>query len=467
MQTQKRLTLGQGLLTSSPFFTLNIYYTNFYIRKPVDLAFLKSRGADATKLEKDIVQVFSKDDDYIDDYEFTPIHIAVLDLYQPTDTERPTLEQLIEFVDDANNAPAGTNWVHWKAKYQKRSPLYLTIIEQFQATAVENSDARKVIHNFVDQKDRKFHWTPLHWASATGQADKMKILIHTGADPFIQSNLNANIIHAAVESNALDSLAYSLEIYKRYPKQLDINHANIWGESALIMAAQRCSVDCVRLLIQAGADRDVRQENQQVALHYAGLSDKGDSRRETVALLCKGKDDGTSFDINAQDEDNRPPIFDFLDDIECMRLLIEHGAKLDLYDNAGNSLVHHMCIQGENEPLRSLLQQYNDARLLLGHKNQNGNTALIESLRHEQVECAMTLLEHNDVGEVIGQDGMAPIHYAARMGNLTLLKQVLRHPSFERGLKTHDGKTARVVAMEAGHWRGGVKSLLTEYNAVI
>ncbi|KAH8700369.1 ankyrin repeat protein [Talaromyces proteolyticus] len=436
-------------------------------RKPVDLAFLKSRGADATKLEKDIVQVFSKDDDYIDDYEFTPIHIAVLDLYEPTDTERPTLERLIEFVDNANNAPAGTKWAHWKIKYQKRSPLYLTIIEQFRATAAENADARKVIHNLVDQKDRKFHWTPLHWASATGQADKMKILIKTGADPFIQSNLNANIIHAAVESNALESLAYSLEIYKRHPKHLNIDQANIWGESALMMAAQRCSVDCVKLLIEAGADRNVRQENQQVALHYAGLSDTGESRRETVALLCKGNGNQTSLDIDAQDEDDRPPIFDFLDDLGCMQMLIDHGARLDLFDTSGNNLLHHLCIQGENEQLSSLLQLYTDMNLLLIQKNQDGNTALIEALRHENVDCAVTLLGRKDIGDAVGQDGMAPIHYAAKMGNVTLLKKVLNHSSFVRGLKTHDGKTARVVAMEAGHWRGEIKSLLTQYNAVI
>ncbi|KAJ5816984.1 hypothetical protein N7447_009217 [Penicillium robsamsonii] len=37
-------------------------------RKPVDLASLKSIGADATQVEKDIVDLFSREDDYIDDY---------------------------------------------------------------------------------------------------------------------------------------------------------------------------------------------------------------------------------------------------------------------------------------------------------------------------------------------------------------------------------------------------------------
>ncbi|KAL2376569.1 hypothetical protein RJ035_007940 [Blastomyces gilchristii] len=436
------------------------------MRKPVDFAFLKSQGADATQTEKDIVQVFSKQDDYIDDYEFTPIHIAVLDLYDPEDSERPTLEELIDFVDHANNAPQGTNWSHWKSKYQKRSPLFVTIIEQFRVSAAENPDTGKIIQNLVDQKDRKFHWTPLHWASATGQADKMKILVNTGADPFIKSNLNANILHAAVESNALESLSYALEICKRYPDLLNIDQSNVWGESPLMMAAQGCLVGCVKLLLDAGADPNVRQENHQVALHYAGLSDRGEKRCETLALFCE-----TSLipklDINAQDEDGRPPIFDFLDDLECMKCLIRHGAKLDLLDNSGNNLIHHICIQGESDSLESLLQPPRDKKLILTGKNYDGNTALIEALRHESIDCAMILLELDDVGDIVGQDGWAAVHYAAKLGDPSLLKAVLKHPTFARGEKTDDGKTARVVAMESGNWQGEIKDLLNRYNALL
>ncbi|OJD18686.1 hypothetical protein AJ78_01301 [Emergomyces pasteurianus Ep9510] len=435
-------------------------------RKPVDFAFLKSRGADATQTEKDIVQVFSKQDDYIDDYDFTPIHIAVLDLYDPDDLERPTLEALIDFVDTANNAPQGTNWSQWRVKYQKRSPLFVTIIEQFRVSAAENPDTGKIIQNLVDQKDRKFHWTPLHWASATGQADKMKILVNTGADPFIQSNLNANILHAAVESNALASLSYALEICKRYPQLLDIDQSNVWGESPLMMAAQGCLVDCVKLLLEAGANPNVRQENRQVALHYAGLSDRGERRCETVALFCEASNIA-KLDLNPQDEDGRPPIFDFLDDLECMKCLIRHGARLDLLDNTGNTLIHHICIQGESSALESLLELPGYEKLMLRVKNRDGNTALIEALRHESVDCAVTLLELDDVGDIVGQDGWAAVHYAAKLGDPTLLKVVLEHPTFARGIKTDDGKTARVVAMEAGHWQGEVKELLNRYNALI
>ena len=48
---------------------------------------------DATAVERKIVEVFSQKDDYVSDFEFTSIHVAVLDLYDANDRERPSLKQ--------------------------------------------------------------------------------------------------------------------------------------------------------------------------------------------------------------------------------------------------------------------------------------------------------------------------------------------------------------------------------------
>lgn len=38
------------------------------------------------------MSIFSRQDDYLDDFDFTPIHIAVLELYDTSDQDRPSLE---------------------------------------------------------------------------------------------------------------------------------------------------------------------------------------------------------------------------------------------------------------------------------------------------------------------------------------------------------------------------------------
>ena len=152
------------------------------------------------------------------------------------------------------------DWTKWKLRYRRRSPLYAQIIGLSQASVYEQPKTRKVIHNLLDQKDRKYCWTPLHWASSAGQTDKMKILVDHGADPFILSNLDANILHAAAESKILSGLVGALEIWKRYPQQLNINQVNRWAETPPRVAAWG-SVGAVKLLLEAGADRNVRQED--------------------------------------------------------------------------------------------------------------------------------------------------------------------------------------------------------------
>ncbi|KAL8941076.1 MAG: hypothetical protein Q9211_001978, partial [Gyalolechia sp. 1 TL-2023] len=431
-------------------------------RKPADLAILKSLGADSTHVEQDIVEVFSRKDDYLSDFEFTPIHIATLELYDPTDAERPSLEQLIELLDNANNAPAGNDWAQWKSRYRTRSPLYGDIIELFRASAAESPKTQKIIHNLLDRKDVKYCWTPLHWASSAGRTDKMKILVDHGADPFILSNLDANIIHAAAESVAVDGLVVALDIWKRHPQRLNINQSNRWGETPLHVAAWG-SVECVRHLLAAGADRDVRQEDQQVPLHCAGLSTRGEIRQEIVRLLCAG---GSASQVNAQDADGRPPLFDFLDDPLCIELLMDAGVRLDSLDTSGKSVFHHASIQNENSSLELLLQRSPPNSVMVTVKDHDGNSALIHALQNGSTESAMTLLKLDSVGDAIGQGGWTAVHHAAKLGNPDVLEAILKHPSFVKGMKTIDGKSVETVAMEAGNWCGKVKELLRKYNTV-
>lgn len=62
-------------------------------RKPADLAILNSLLNGAAQAEHEINKAFAQKDDYLSDFDFTPIHVAVLDLYDPNDHERPSLEQ--------------------------------------------------------------------------------------------------------------------------------------------------------------------------------------------------------------------------------------------------------------------------------------------------------------------------------------------------------------------------------------
>ncbi|KAL9611612.1 MAG: hypothetical protein Q9167_003727 [Letrouitia subvulpina] len=367
---------------------------------------------------------------------------------------------LLELLDDCNNAPPGTDWAKWKLKYKKRSPLFRNIIEYFRATAYEQPSTFKVIHNLIDCNDKSLCWTPLHWACSTGKRSKIKILMSHGANPFILSNLDFNILHAAAESKVLGGLEDALDVWRHYPDKLNINQRNHWGEAPLHVAAWG-SVQNVRMLVEAGADRNARQQDGQVPLHCTGMTAKGQVRRQIIELLCTGTE---SSQINTQDVNGRPPLFDFLDDASCIQMLLNFGASLDLLDATGKSAFHHACILDNRETLEMLLRLSRPGSVLVTVKDHDGNTALILALKHRSRSCALVLLGLDDVGDTVGQDGWNAVHHAAKLGDSEVLEAVLGHRSHVKGMRTIDGKTAEVVAMEAGTWCGEIKTLLRRNN---
>ncbi|KAH7310865.1 ankyrin repeat protein [Stachybotrys elegans] len=425
-------------------------------RVPADLAVLKALGKGQHGSEQEVVEIFGKKDDVLADFEYNPIHLCVLNIYE-YHLERPSLEELLELVDEANNAPVNTDWVQWKLGFRNRSPLFAAIIEYFRASAFELPKGTKIIHNLIDEKDKKFHWTPLHWAAYSGRVKEMRTLVKYGANCGILSNLGANIIHAAVESMVDSGLAAALKIRRMCPDELDINQVNSWGETAVHIAS--CiSSSCVQLLLDNGANPNIRDENGQVALHFAASSDKVE-RHKIVAALCNAMD---VEHMNARDRHGRPPLFDYLNDPICVMTLLRHGANVGLVDSEGRNAFHHACIHGEHDSLEVMMTDSQDPVT----QDNHGNTPLIHALSNFKAECAMVLLRRDDVGPLIGEDGWQPIHYAAKIGDPELLQAVCNHGSFKRSAKSLDGKRAKIVAMEAGTWNGRIKELILEHDYI-
>jgi ankyrin repeat protein len=431
-------------------------------RKPADFAILRGMAIDSTDVQKQIMEAFPAGISYyMSDFGFSPIHVAVLGLYEPEDSARPSLQELINFIDDANNAPPGNDWAAWRRKDVRSSPLYSEIVEMFRSSATELSEKEKPIIDIIDQSDKKWGWPPFHWAAFTGRREQMEILISNNTNPFILSPMERNALHIAAESKRSDVLSFVLDIWENNKDILDINKADHWMETPLHVAAQN-SEKCVELLLAKGVDPNARQENGQVALHYASICPKQDERLAILNHLVSV--DGIQVDF--QDEDGRTPVFEFLDSPACVQLLVKNGADLSISDNTRSTVVHYACIEDEVEALETILELSSDPGAAT-RINNSGNTPLLEAFSHRGRSCVRYLLERQNSGySVAGKDGWSAIHHAAKWGDADILKAVLTHPQFKRGQKTADGKSAEQIAKEGCMWKDKVKELLKRYDSL-
>lgn len=412
-------------------------------------------------MQKQIVKTFPSSDMYMIDFGFSPIHIAVLDLYDQTDTMRPSLQDLINFVDDANNAIAGNDWSLWRRTEARASSLYADIVEKFRTSAVKLPKTQKVILNLIDEPDEKWGWPPFHWAAFTGRREKMEVLVENNADPFIISPMKRNLLHIAAESKRPEVLSFALDIWAKNKDKVDINKADRWLETPLHVAASGSSA-CVQLLLDSGADPNAKQTNQQVPLHYACICAQEEEKVRILYLLSGAR----AISINAQDEDGQTAVFQYLDSPSCIQVLVNHGADLSVADNTGHTIIHRACIDDEPEALEILLEltpdPVADTRL-----TEKGHTPLLEACIHGSRDCILLLLKRSSVkcGD-IGKEGWSAVHYAAKLGDEEVLEAILTHPSFQRGQKTSDGKSAEWIAKEACMWQGRFKELLKKYDSI-
>ena len=427
-------------------------------RTASDFAKIRSLHIASTARQQALAAEFPNSVDFKINFEFTPIHVAVLDEYDSDDLERPALNELLEFVDQANNAPAGEDWAAWRRKYRQRSPLYCDIIETFRLAGSKSKKSEKIIVHLKDQPDAQ-GWTPFLWAAYTGRVKHLETLIRYGADPFTISPKGRSALHQAAESKSADVMKFVLAIPPWEEESLDINHPDYWGETPLHIAASG-SVACAQLLLQKGAKRDALQVENQTPLHYAAYASETE-RLRMVELLSE--DCGSH--IKAVDDDGCTAAFYYVEDVGCLKLLAQRGADLTDLDPTGKTLIHHACIKDQPESLRFLIQAMGKAHATV--RDRSGVAPMAHALQNGSASCAKLLLDEELHEGTHGSDGWHLIHHAARIGDLEFLKAVVGHKTFRRCRKTDDGKTSAEVAMRAGTWKGIVKELLLQHDTKV
>jgi ankyrin repeat protein len=216
-----------------------------------------------------------------------------------------------------------------------------------------------------DQTDKDL---ALAGAAGSGSLQAVRALISYGASPnadlskltittanggmTMQGPGSGSILIEAAHSGNPDVIR---EILRYHPKLELLDHE---GQTAMFAVgdyrdsdADGASVECVRLLAEAGANVNARDKSGNTPLHETFLTDVEEE------LLKLGAD------VNARNDDGETPIFTTVDD-DAIPVFIQHGADLSIRNKKGQTVVEAAKDKGpqRQEALRKAIQEFNQTK---------------------------------------------------------------------------------------------------------
>ncbi|CAB02658.2 ANK_REP_REGION domain-containing protein [Caenorhabditis elegans] len=234
-------------------------------------------------------------------------------------------------------------------------------------------------HWLADYKDEKSDFTLLHHAVLENQNQISKLLMDY--EPLLllcKSTKNILPIHLAAWNGNLEIVKMLLLQTMEKPADI-LNAVNIFNETPLHLAVQRCHLEVVFYLIKKNADPFIRNENKENVIDVASRIGSA----EAIRMLCQK---WPKFPVQSAYESLRvgtpdikrpfPAIYPFhlaakYNHVECMQALREHGFSINYTTEDGTAL-HVASACGQAEAVRFLLEIGVNTDI----KNQHGQTVL-------------------------------------------------------------------------------------------
>lgn len=227
-------------------------------------------------------------------------------------------------------------------------------------------------------------------------------------------------------------------------------------EIPLFQAAESGSAECVRLLIDAGADPNERDESGETPLMHAGSSQVVHvlvAEGADVRARCVSEYDALEhlFNLHSWGADAA------IDRMDIARALLAAGADLQYTDKNGWSRLHGAAFRHQAEGVKFLLDSGADQKV----RDEGGATALHkicwqgEYHDPETNEACRAIVKALVAAGVDPNakdtDGATPLHEAASgdWGNATAIRTLLRLGA-DPNLANHAGETPLMLAAERG-----------------
>ena len=226
------------------------------------------------------------------------------------------------------------------------------------------------------------------------------------------------------------------------------------GDNVLMYAALYSTVDCMKQLLQKGADPDAKNKLDETAImwcshdiektkillqYHAGLSTKTTDGNTPFLVACIG---------NAQNK--------------MIKLLLQHGADPLQVNNKGVTSLMRVAIYGDTATARLLLSKSVD----INAKSNNSETALLFAIKSGNKEMVYWLLANGIDANTKDNFKATPLSYAVILSDIDMAKALLERTS---GINEQDidGMTILMWAIYSEYDNPAIVQALLDKGALL
>ena len=296
--------------------------------------------------------------------------------------------------------------------------------------------------------------TAVMFAAAGGHPKCTKLMIDEGAD--------VNAV-ATATPDYLEKLAKMIEEGTVDPNE----DPHVDGVTGVHVAAEEGHLECVKLLIDAGADVTVLDDEERSPLL---LAIKGNYGEVASALIKAGADPNTPYVDEEGESHNLLMDSIIVENADFALLLIEHGADLYYKDDHLVTTLLQAAHRGIANVTEALLNKHASAPKS-GQENwvddasDEGVTPLLAASSEGHVSIVQQLLSSGKANvNAKDKEGTNSLMAAAARGHLEVIKELIKVDGIDVNSQNIDGHTALMFAYNG---KNQVETLWERYSQFV